>query len=72
MIEVEIRETDEFIRLGQALKKAGLAGSGVEAKMVISDGLVKVNGEEERARGRKLHGGDVISYDGETVIIRKC
>ena len=45
MIEIQIRETDEFIKLGQALKKAGLVESGVDAKFVIQDGLVKVNGE---------------------------
>lgn len=39
-MEIEIRETDEFIRLGQALKKAGIVGSGVDAKMVILDGAV--------------------------------
>ena len=41
MIEIQIRETDEFIKLGQALKKAGLVESGVDAKFVIQDGLVK-------------------------------
>ena len=45
MITVNIREDEEFIKLGQALKKASLVGSGVEAKMVIQDGLVELNGE---------------------------
>ena len=67
MIEINIREEDEFIKLGQALKKAGLVGSGVDAKMVIQDGLVKVNGEVEVQRGKKLHGGEVISFNGEQV-----
>lgn len=67
MIEIQIRETDEFIKLGQALKKAGLVESGVDAKFVIQDGLVKVNGETELQRGKKIHDGDVISYNGETV-----
>ena len=44
MITVNIREKDEFIKLGQALKKAGVVGSGVDAKMVILDGQVSVNG----------------------------
>lgn len=52
MIEIQIRETDEFIKLGQALKKAGLVESGVDAKFVIQDGLVKVNGETELQRGK--------------------
>lgn len=67
MIEINIREEDEFIKLGQALKKAGLVGSGVDAKMVIQDGLVSVNGEVELQRGKKLHGGEVISFNGEQV-----
>ena len=57
---------DEFIKLGQALKLAGLVGSGVDAKFVIQDGLVKVNGEVETQRGKKLYPGDTVSYDGKT------
>lgn len=71
MIEIQIRETDEFIKLGQALKKAGLVESGVDAKFVIQDGLVKVKGETELQRGKKIHDGDVISYNGETVKVSK-
>ena len=71
MIEIQIRETDEFIKLGQALKKAGLVESGVDAKFVIQDGLVKVNGETELQRGKKIHDADVISYNGETVKVSK-
>ena len=71
MIEIQIRETDEFIKLGQALKKAGLVESGVDAKFVIQDGVVKVNGETELQRGKKIHDGDVISYNGETVKVSK-
>lgn len=71
MITVTIREDEEFIKLGQALKKAGLVGSGVEAKMVILDELVQVNGETEIQRGKKLHNGDVVSYNGETIQIVK-
>ena len=71
MIEIQIRETDEFIKLGQALKKAGLVESGVDAKFVIQDGLVKVNGETELQRGKEIHDGDLISYNGETVKVSK-
>lgn len=66
-MEVKIRETDEFIKLGQALKKTGLVSSGVEAKEVILDGEVQVNGEEELRRGRKLYDGDTVSYNGEEI-----
>ena len=71
MIEIQIRETDEFIKLGQALKKAGLVESGVDAKFVIQDGLVKVNGETELQRGKKIDDGDVKSYNGEPVKVSK-
>lgn len=71
MTEIGIRETDEFIKLGQALKKAGLVDSGVEAKLVIQNGEVTVNGEVEVQRGKKLHDGDVIAYNGETFRIVK-
>lgn len=68
---IKLRENDEFIKLGQALKAAGLVGSGVEAKDVITDGLVKVNGETDTRRGRKLYPDDVVDYDGEQIKIEK-
>lgn len=71
MKQISIREQDEFIKLGQALKKADLVSSGVEAKIVIQDSQVTVNGETELQRGKKLHDGDVFSYDGETVKVVK-
>ena len=66
-----IKLRDEFIKLGQALKAAGLVESGVDAKLVILDGQVKVNGAVERQRGKKLHAGDVVEYDGETIRIEE-
>ena len=66
-----IKLRDDYIKLGQALKAAGFVDSGVEAKFVIQDGLVKVNGETELQRGKKIHAGDVISYNGETVKVVK-
>ena len=67
----EIKLRDEFIKLGQALKAAGLVGSGVDAKLVIQDGLVKFNGETEVQRGKKLYDGDVVTFEGETIHIVK-
>ena len=61
---IKLRPQDEFIKLGQALKAAGLVESGVEAKDVIQNGLVLVNGEIDTRRGRKLYPGDVASFDG--------
>lgn len=66
-----IQLRDDFIKLGQALKAAGLVESGVEAKIVIQDGLVKVDGETELQRGKKLYEGAVIEYNGEKVKIKK-
>lgn len=65
----QIKIKDEYIKLGQALKLAGMAGSGVEAKLAILDGEVFVNGQAELQRGKKLHPGDVISFQGEEVQI---
>lgn len=70
-ITISLRENDEFIKLGQAMKKAGLEESGVDAKMDIQEGLVKVNGEVETRRGRKLYCGDIIEYEGVQVQIEK-
>ena len=68
-MEIKIREGEAFIKLGQALKKSGLVSSGIEAKIVILDGAVTVNGELEQRRGRKLYPGDVVSFEEETVQI---
>ena len=58
---------DEFIKLGQALKLAGVVQDGVQAKYVIQDGLVKVNGEVDERRGRKVYEGDIISFEGNEI-----
>jgi len=62
---------DEFIKLGQALKAVGLVESGVDAKFVIQDGLVKVNGSIEIQRGKKLYAGDVVEFDGNKILIEE-
>ena len=66
-----IKIRDEFIKLGQALKAAGLVESGVEAKIVVQNGEVLVNGRPELQRGKKLTGGEVISYNGQEIRIEK-
>lgn len=66
-----IKLRDEYIKLGQALKAANLVEDGVEAKLVIQDGLVKVNNQVDIRRGRKLYDGDVISFDGQELRIEK-
>ena len=62
---------DEYIKLGQALKAAGLVDSGVEAKDVIVNGLVKVNGAVEVQRGKKLYDGDIVTFDRDEIKIVK-
>ena len=68
MRDVEIR--GDMIRLGQLLQYAGLADSGGEAKRLLADGAVTVNGKTEARRGRQLHSGDVIAVGEEQVELR--
>lgn len=63
----EITIQTEFIKLDSLLKFAALVGTGGEAKIVISDGLVFVNGEVCTARGKKLYNGDVVEFDGQKI-----
>lgn len=67
MQEIKLRE--DYIKLGQALKAAGLVSSGVEAKIVIANEEVKVNGKVETQRGKKLIDGDIVSFNGEEIKI---
>ncbi len=64
-----IKLKEDYIKLGQAIKAAGLVDSGVDAKYVIKDGLVAVNDQVEYQRGKKLRVGDVITYKGQTIRI---
>lgn len=71
MADLKIVLREDFIKLGQALKAAGLVESGVDAKFVIQDGEVLVNGEVCTQRGKKLVDGDKVSFDGDTILIVK-
>lgn len=66
-----IKLREDHIKLGQALKAAGLVDSGVMAKLVIKEGQVRVNGEVEYQRGKKLYDGEVVSFENETIKIEK-
>ena len=68
MKEIEFKLRDEYITLGQLLKVTDLVDEGFEAKLVIQDGQVKVNGEVDTRRGKKMRNGDVAEYKG--VIVR--
>ena len=69
MEKFQLRAGEDFIRLGQVLKAAGMADSGSGAKEIIQEGLVSVNEETETRRGRKLYKGDVVSYGGKEIEI---
>ena len=68
MMNIEIK--DDFIKLGQAMKLAGLVDEGADAKFAIQDGEVSVNGETETRRGRKLYPGDIFSWNGSEVMVQ--
>ena len=61
----DVRISGASIRLGQLLKLAGIAATGGEARELVQDGAVRVNGEHETRRGRQLHAGDVVEAAGE-------
>ena len=60
---------EEYIKLGQALKAAGLVDSGVEAKYAVEEGIVKVNGQTALQRGKKLFAEDMVEFRGQTIKI---
>ena len=66
MQDVFLRKNEDYIKLGQLLKKAGVVTSGVEAKILIEEGHIFVNGESETRRGRKLYRGDKVTFEEET------
>lgn len=66
-----IQLKEDYIKLGQALKAAGLVENGGEAKEVILQGFVKVNGEVFLQRGKKLYDGDIVNFDNEQIKIVK-
>lgn len=65
----KIKIKDDYIKLGQAMKLAGLVSSGIEAKIVIQNGEVLVNGEVDTRRGKKLVPGDNFEYNGTKVTV---
>ena len=66
-MEFKIRENEEFIKLGQLLKAADIVKSGSDAKAIIQNGYVEVNGEVCLLRGKKIKRGDLVSFNGKTV-----
>ena len=70
MREFQLHGEEDFIKLGQLLKAAGLVDSGVEAKYAIEEGKASVNGEVCARRGKKIHAGDVVAFGGEEIRVR--
>ena len=69
--EIEIVEINtEFIKLDQLLKWANFTASGVESKMFILNGEVKVNGEVETRRGKKIYDGYIAEFNGEKIKVK--
>lgn len=66
-----VRIKDEFIKLGQLLKLVGLVDSGLDAKIVIMDGKVKVNGVTDTRRGKKVLPGDIVTFDGNEIKVSR-
>ena len=67
----EIKIKDDFIKLDAALKYSGVIGTGGQAKMVIQEGLVLVNGEVCTMRGKKLHDGDIVKFENFEFVVKK-
>lgn len=67
----EIKIYTEYIKLDDLLKFAGILGSGGQAKAVILDGLVKVDGEVCLMRGKKLRGGEIVEFQGNIIKVIK-
>ena len=65
----DITITTEFIKLQDLLKLANLVGTGGEAKIVIQNGDVSVNGEVCTMRGKKIRPGDMVAYDGKELTV---
>ena len=72
MIMESIQITTEFIKLDALLKFAALVGTGGEAKMVIADGMVSVNGETCTMRGKKIHPGDTVRFADSELLVERA
>ena len=70
-MKTRVNITTDYITLDSAMKFVGLVGSGGQAKMLIADGLVKVNGEQNGIFRKKLYEGDTFEYDGEVFEITR-
>lgn len=69
MTDFSIREGEKYIKLGQLLKACDMVSSGVEAKIVINEGFVTVNGEVCEMRGKKIYKGDIVNYKEKEIRI---
>ena len=70
-MDFKIKQGEEYIKLGQLLKATGLVSSGIEAKIVIQNGEVKVKGEVDERRDKKVVAGDTVEYNGKQIIVKQ-
>ena len=66
----EVKLNTEFIKLDQLLKYASIVQSGAEAKLLIADELIRVNGEVCTMRGKKIRPGDIVEFEDQKIVIR--
>lgn len=65
----KVQISTEYIKLEQLMKLAGMVGSGSDAKMIIAEGSVKVNGSVELQRGKKLRVGDIVEFERKKYVV---
>ena len=65
----KVKISTEYIKLEQMMKLAGMVGSGSDAKMLIGEGIVRVNGNIEIQRGKKLRPGDIVEFDKKKYVV---
>jgi ribosome-associated protein len=65
----KVKIDTEYIKLEQMMKFSGIVGSGSDAKVLIANGEVSVNGNTELQRGKKLRAGDIVEFEGQSYII---
>jgi len=65
----KVKIITEYIKLEQMMKLAGMVGSGSDAKLLIGDGKVRVNGNIELQRGKKMRQGDIVEFEGKKYIV---
>jgi ribosome-associated protein len=69
-MEIKFKLTNEYIELIKLLKSTGLCATGGEAKIVVAEGLVTVDGELEYRKKRKIRSGQTVSFNQHTILVK--